>query len=102
MVVTLFHRTTANAAQAILSSGFKDGTGKYLAKNEYSGVWLSDVPLTLNEGADGDTLLEVNLDLPKDELQDYEWVEDGKPYREWLIPAELINTRASIRIKDEE
>lgn len=98
----LFHRTSVDAARVILNSGFKDGTGKYMTTNKYSGVWLSNVPLTLNEGADGDTLLEVNLDLPDEELQLYEWAEEGKPYREWMIPAALINTRARVRIIDEE
>ena len=27
------------------------------------------------------------------ELLDFEWIEEGKPYREWLIPAEVINPR---------
>jgi hypothetical protein len=47
----LFHRT--DAAEEILQDGFKDGSGMYLfdVDRPLSGVWLSDVPLDVNEGA---------------------------------------------------
>jgi hypothetical protein len=48
--------------------------------------------LDCNEGADGDTLFEVQL--AECEIPDYEWIEDGKPYREWLIPPAIVNTGA--------
>lgn len=99
----LYHRTTAAAARAILTGGFRDGTGTYLTKNVYSGVWLSDIPLGANEGAGGDTLLEVALDLPDAELARFEWVEEGRCFREFLVPAELVNRRGSARaLTDEE
>jgi hypothetical protein len=68
-----------------------------MTTEEHSGVWLADVPLDSNEGADGDTLLEVTFDdlAP---LADYEWVEEGKPYREWLVPAALVNLIGKVRI----
>jgi hypothetical protein len=92
--ITLYHRTTADAADAILHGGFKDATGYYLTENLYTGVWLSDVPLDVNEGAKGDTLLRVELRMSQTDLDDnYEWVTDGAPYREWLVPADVINTR---------
>ena len=28
----------------------------------------------------------------------YELVEDGKPYREWCIPAEIINRHGAVRL----
>lgn len=62
-------------------------------------MWLSDVPLDANEGAFGDALLAVRFaagDLA--ELTNYEWLEDGKPYREWLVPAALVNGRATVRV----
>jgi hypothetical protein len=90
----LYHRTTAVIANKILRDGFRDGVGSYLTANEHSGVWLSDVPLDINEGAEGDTLLRI--ELPEQAIADYEWIEDGKLYREWLIPARLINKRASV------
>jgi hypothetical protein len=45
-----YHRTTAANATSILSRGFRDGTGKYMTDREFSGVWLSDVPLDVNDG----------------------------------------------------
>jgi hypothetical protein len=36
------------------------------------------------------------------ELSEFEWVEEGKPYREWLIPAEVINPQiGSLKYSDE-
>jgi hypothetical protein len=37
----------------------------------------------------------MNLDLTDDALAEYEWVEDAKTYREFLIPAEVVNARAT-------
>jgi hypothetical protein len=99
MPAKLFHRT--NDAEAILTFGFKDGTDSYMTKNEYSGVWLSNVPLDANEGAFGDTLLLVELDLTEGDLAQFEWIEEGKGFREWLIPAALINAKGKVRIVEE-
>jgi hypothetical protein len=32
----------------------------------------------------------------------HEWMEDGKPYREWLVPADLINTRATVTLLSDD
>jgi hypothetical protein len=50
------------------------------------GVWLSNEPLTINEGAEGDTLLCVTLKCKWKRIEGFEVVELGKPYREWIIP----------------
>lgn len=83
----VYHRTYH--AKEILVEGFRDATGYYLTTNLYTGVWFSNRPLDINEGADGDTLL--TIDIPESALTYYEWVEEGKPYREFLIPASLAN-----------
>ena len=57
----------------------------------FSGVWFSDQPLDSNEGASGDVLLRVTLSLSESELKDWEWCEEGKPYREWLVPSKIVN-----------
>ena len=90
----LFHRTTRKNVSNILRSGFVDGIGTYRTNTEHSGVWLSDMPLDANEGVFGDSLLVVVLGLTEEQLADFEWIEDGKGYREWLIPAALVNTNA--------
>jgi len=35
-------------------------------------------------------------------LATFEWVEEGKPYREWLVPAALLNDRQHRLLSDEE
>jgi hypothetical protein len=85
--MTVYHRT--DAARAILDEGFRDGCGSYGTAHEYRGVWLSDTPLDVNEGVVGGEV--VAVDISEDALADYEWVEDAKPYREWLVPADVVN-----------
>jgi hypothetical protein len=109
---TIYHRTTAGAAKAILDSGFHDKRGHFGFKNEagveveFEGVWLSDVPLDGSDfgSADRDTLLAVTLD--DQDLIDCEVVEEGnvRSYREWLVPAAAINARGKVRLvsADEE
>lgn len=65
-------------------------------------MWLSDSPLDENEGASGDIVLEVTIDLPESKVAQYEWVEEGKGYREFLVPAELINATSSVRIIEDD
>lgn len=69
-----------------------------MTATQWSGVWLSEVPLDLNEGADGEVLLRVHRDLSDEELDAYEWLEDGKPYPEWLVPSALLNGRCRIEV----
>jgi hypothetical protein len=90
----LYHRTYN--ADTILAEGFKDGTGYYVTDRLRSGVWLSDRPLDVNEGAHGDVLLAV--EIPVDDVLFYEWVEEGKPYREFLVPADLVDRHRPFRV----
>lgn len=79
----LYHRTPN--PEAILREGFRDLRGSM----DLSGVWLSAVPLDIGEGAKGPTVL--SIDIPEEELVDFEVLEEGKPYREWCVPADLVN-----------
>ena len=94
----LFHVTTATTAAAILAEGFRDGSGGYGTAEEFTGVWLSDRPLDVNEGAEGDTALMISFSIPLSALANYEWIEEGKGYREWLVPAEIIGRHATVSI----
>ena len=103
-------RTKANrAAQArscllqrlfpsdILRHAFRDATGSYmLIDHELTGVFLSDTPLDINEGAQGDQVLMVEF-LDDVDVDDFELVEEGEPYRKWCVPAALINARATVK-----
>lgn len=79
----LYHRTPQ--PEAILRDGFRDRRGSL----DLTGVWLSDVPLDINEGAKGSTVL--SIEIPDEALVDLEVGEKGKPYREWCVPAEVVN-----------
>lgn len=38
----------------------------------------------------------LTIDVREQDVADYEWIEEGKPYREWCIPAkELVKYRAT-------
>jgi len=65
-------------------------------------VWLSDQPLSVNEGADGSAVLLVTFSILLARLAEFEWVEEGKGYREWLVPAEFINKHATVALALEE
>lgn len=87
--VRLFHLTTERNAANILRVGFLDGGGRYMTDAEYSGVWLTNAPDRV-EGAKGDTLLVVDLDVGPAELDQFEWKDQRGTYREWLIPADFL------------
>jgi len=113
----LFHRTSKESATSILRDGFKDradptGTnlGFYNQIPEIKGVWFNNVPL---DGDEGRLLL---LEIPDKVVQQLDttvrmglWgrsslvtrsnvpdgppevVDEGKPYQEYIVPAEIAN-----------
>jgi len=98
--VFLYHRTAS--ADAILREGFRDDEGSYgFGTITLRGVFLSNVPLDFNEGAKGDDLLAV--EVPDDlDLDNFELVQEGAPYREWCVPADLLNTQCAVRLEETE
>ena len=72
-----------------------------MAARLHEGVWLSTVPPDAHDGAQGTDLLEV--DIPEEEVAPHEWSETGNPYREFLVPAAIVN-RFPVRqiLQDEE
>lgn len=98
----LFH--TTDAGEAVVSGSVQDATGSYgLLRSTLTGVFLADVPLDINEGATGDDVLAV--ELPDDlDLTDFEIVDRSgmSGYREWCIPATLLNKRGTVRLLTEE
>jgi len=85
--IKFYHRTFSS--DAILREGFKDAEGYFLTASLHKGVWGSDIPLDANQGAEGDIVL--CIELPEKVIADYEWIEEGKPHREFLAPAKLLN-----------
>ena len=51
--------------------------------------FLSSKRLGEGEGACGDVVLQI--EIPGAVIAPYEWVEEGKPYREFCVPVELVN-----------
>jgi hypothetical protein len=86
--VTLFHRTSADNAVSIRKDGFRDGEAQYLTDRPFAGVWFTDDPETIPN--DGRGVL-LSAELEESAIAEYEWTEEGKPYREWLIPAAVVN-----------
>ena len=62
-------------------------------------MWLSNVPPDANEGASGDDLLAV--EIPEEAIAEYEWVQDLPGYREWLVPAEIVNCYPVRRVDED-
>ena len=52
--------------------------------------------LDANEGAFGDTVIRIRLD--EQEITRFEWIDEGKTYREWCIPVQLVNGSKSAEI----
>ena len=80
----LYHRTAAK--DAILADGFTDADGDYLTERLHGGVLLTD---RLDEGAVGEEV--IDLEIPEEIVAPFEWIEQAKGYREFLVPAEIVN-----------
>jgi hypothetical protein len=93
----VYHITNAEAGELILAKGFRDSTGTYMTPNEHTGVWVSDRPCFLTGPYDVDSAACIELTIEDSLIAFYEWRQDWLRYREWLVPAELLNTRASMR-----
>jgi hypothetical protein len=43
-----------------------------------------------------------SIDIPESVIADYEWIEAGKPYREFLIPADVVNRYGPPHVVEDE
>ena len=110
----LYHGTTEENSTSIQRTGFEDSEGSYgmwrevgekLTPLALKGVWFSNVPLDGNEGlpAVEDHRFFI-INIPAKEIRDFEVIEEGKGYREWCIPAKLVNryfSDSKIHTRDE-
>ncbi len=83
----LYHRT--DAKDTILAEGFTDAEGDYLTERLHGGVLLTDRILDSAEVAAGEDVLD--LEIPEEIVAPFEWIEGVKGYREFLVPAEIVN-----------
>ena len=101
----VYHRTPSRNVAKILKNGFRDATGTYMTGRVFTGVWFSDRPLDTgciggrgwrNQG----TLLAI--ELPDKVFKKYEWLEDGKAYRDSLITAKIVNRYGAPKLISED
>jgi hypothetical protein len=93
-IVHAYHRTTATYGDAILRDGFADAEGTYMTGEPHGGVWVTvDRPwdLTIAGPPPGDDPALLVVAIPSELFDRYEWVEEGKGYREALVPAGELN-----------
>jgi hypothetical protein len=94
----LYHPT--KHATGILRDGFGERSGTYLTETDHSGVWLFDRPVNIHLGdPDPDVLLQ--LEIPESVVAPFEW-EVGLPYRQFLMPAGLVNLFGPPSVSDEQ
>jgi len=87
----VYHITSTENAPSIAAEGFRDGTGTYLTSRAHTGVWVSDRPLVIESNVDVDDCACFEIEAPEDALARREWIEEGKRYREFLVPAAVLN-----------
>jgi hypothetical protein len=95
----LYHVTSRERAERILADGFRDSTGTYMNERKWTGVWLSDSPAAHYVPWNVDAVLV--LDLPDDEINRHECVQPDLGYRDFLVPAELLNQHPIKHLSDE-
>lgn len=99
----LYHLTTNKAAKVIQKNGFKDNVrycgiydGITGEPKPLNGVFWADNVLRFLTNEDKGKKEEAPesvfvIDIPEKLTTDFEIVEEGKGYREWCIPAKLVN-----------
>jgi len=101
-IVNVYHLTKMGNAAGIATNGFRNGTGTYLTRSQRAGVWVSDRPLLIESNIDPDDAVCFEVEIEEAALAAFEWFEDGKPYREWLVSAEVLNGCRRRRLPEEE
>jgi hypothetical protein len=93
----LYHPTLHSAD--ILRDGFGESSGAYLTETDHSGVWLYDRPVAIQMGG-GDEAVLLEIDIPESLVAPFEWG-SGLPYRQFLMPAALINLHGRPRVVED-
>lgn len=84
----LYHRTPD--VEEILQNGFKDSDGYFKNNVLYAGVWFSSSPSSVSTSDAPERQLVI--DVPEEEVLEYELRDEKKLYREFLIPAPVLNS----------
>jgi hypothetical protein len=103
MTIRVYHRTNDAAAAKIDSGGFHDADNDGYP----NGVWVSTYPFeggfSKQRPSTGPIFLIELEGIPRERMfHDFEVIETGKPYREFIIPAALLNTFSRRRLTQDE
>jgi len=97
-----YYMTEAQNAVEIVTAGFRDDTGTYSSGSVHKGVWVSDHLLVLLSGIDLDDVACFEIKVLEEWLIRHECIEQGKGYREFLVPAIELNNFPRRRLPDKE
>lgn len=86
-------------ATEILRDGFGERSGTYLTATDYSGVWVFDQPVDRRMGGGPEAELLV-LDIPDAVVEPFETGGGSLPYRQFLVPAAILNLYAPARLDE--
>jgi hypothetical protein len=102
----LYHVTDRDSARRILDRGFEDSEVIHDDAELQVGVWVADRCLTGEEdvGPRLGPLPDVALvvDLRPEAVEPYERRESEKPYREFCVPASILNDHEVEAVRDLE
>ena len=93
----LYHPTMH--AEEILRDGFGERSGTYLTATDHSGVWLFDRPVDRRMGG-GEQAVLMEVEIPEEVVEPFEFG-SGLPYRQFLVPARVINRYGPPRLAEE-
>lgn len=81
----MYHVTDHERALAIEREGFRDGSATLIAGRSRAGVWLCNEPLL--------ELYPVVLviEVDPETIVQYECTNPDQGFRQWLVPAEIVN-----------
>ena len=82
--------SVSDQAEMILEGGFQDGAGFYRGGRLHRGVWLFDRPVEAGKEI-SDHSRTVVVDIPDDVALRHEWLEEKTGYRQFLLPAAIVN-----------
>ena len=95
MINTYYYVNTSAEVEAILRDGFINECKE--TTTGISGVYLADSPGEPDPEYPNDQLLEIILP-PEISISQFELFKEGARWREWLVPAGLLNECAEIRV----
>jgi hypothetical protein len=100
--IKVYFITEAQNAVEILAGGFHYCTRTYSSGSVHRGVWVSDQLLVLLSGIDLDDVACFEIKVLEEWLIRHECIEQGKGYREFLVPAIELNNFPRRRLPDKE